>query len=287
MKIAHSCPVCHSSNFLKKVGFISPFIAHRVFDLPTVRVEYGGGSFTPVCFTNSILCNDCTFIFSQLRYEDDEMARIYRDYRSEAYADARNAYEPGYKELNTKIGVNPQETANRMATLKDFLEGEVDTSRLGSVLDYGGDQGQNIPDYPSLVKKYVYEVSGAATVPGVERIAKLSAIGPVDLVMNANVLEHIPYPAEVLNEMKTVCHRDTVVFIDVPNDLTEANPHPEQFHEHINFFNKQSLATLMRANGFEVLKVEDVVCDLGWVQARSIYLLARPMWFARQAEGGR
>lgn len=280
MKLATSCPVCNARQFEKRLGFISPFIAHRVFDYEIAAINYGGGTFVPTHFTNALKCKECDFLFSQARYDDNEMARIYQDYRSEEYTRVRDIFEPGYAaDVAANIGTHPQETRNRMAALRQFLQGYTDTPPITSILDYGGDRGQNIPDFPSVKAKYVYEVSGAETIPGVTRVTNLARQAPVDLVMNANVLEHIPYPGTVVEEMKTLCHRNSLLFIDVPDDLTGRNPYPNQFHEHINFFTPRSLRTLLRTHGFEVLKVENIECDLGWTNAQSIYALARPAWF--------
>jgi hypothetical protein len=279
MKIAFECPVCHSCNYSKNFGFVNPFIAHKVLDYPVSNITYFGAEFAPTLFTNSIRCNDCEFIFSQVRYDDEEMGRIYKDYRSEAYNQLRDIYEPGYAATAASTGTHSTEIANRKLALQDFLHGLVDVGTIDSVLDFGGDRGQNIPEFLGASRKYVYDVSGAGTAEGVQRVHDVRTVGKVDFVMNAHVLEHIPYPSSVIDQMKPLFHKDSLLFVDVPSELTEHNPYPNHFHEHINFFNKSSIQALLRANGFEVLKVEDRLLDFGWATSASIYVLARPLWF--------
>lgn len=278
MKITFECPVCSSSNYEKKMGFVNPFIAHRVLDYPISNINYFGGTFAPTLFTNSLRCNECEFVFSQVRYEDEEMGRIYKNYRDEEYTRVRSFYEDGYAEINKLIGRHPTETRNRKLALQNFLQGTIGARPVESILDFGGDQGQNIPEFLNASKKYVYEVSGNDTLEGVESVHDLRTIGTIDFIMNTNVLEHIPYPSNVIGQMKSLCHRDSLVFVDVPYELSEHNPYPNHFHEHINFFNKTSIQTLLRTNGFEVLKIEEIVCDFGWTESKSIYVLARPAW---------
>jgi hypothetical protein len=279
MKNASQCPVCASRNLNKKLGFVSPFIAHRVCEFPITEINFGGGTFSPTVFTHAMQCRDCDLIFSQVRYDDEEMARIYKDYRGEEYNRARTLFEPGYADVAAQVGIDPRETEARMDTLLRFLSGLVDGSTIKSILDYGGDQGQNIPPFTGLQKKYVYEVSAAVPLEGVERVTDLKQVPQVDMVMNANVLEHIPYPATIMDAMKPLFHRNSFLFVDVPYDITERNPFPNQFHEHINYFNLRAIKTLLKAHGFDILKAEHVTVDLGRNKANSIYVLARPAWF--------
>lgn len=277
MKNASQCPVCASRDLDKRLGYVMPFIAHRVCEFPITKIEYGGGNFSPTIFTHAVQCRDCELIFSLVRYDDEEMARIYKNYRDNEYHKARLIFEPDYAEAAR--GVDPQETVARMGALLRFLSGIVDGNAIKSILDYGGDQGQNIPSFPGLQKKYVYEVSAAVPLDGVERISDLKQAPQVDMVMNANVLEHIPYPSTVMDAMRPLFHRNSLLFVDVPYEITEEYPFPIKFHEHINFFNLRAIKTLLKVHGFDILKAEYVTIDVGRHVSNSIYVLARPAWF--------
>ncbi len=81
MKIVHQCVVCESKDVTKQIGQFAPFIAHRVCDYPICHLTINGEQIFPFMLTNSITCNNCGFIFSQIRFEQDEMSRIYKNYR--------------------------------------------------------------------------------------------------------------------------------------------------------------------------------------------------------------
>jgi SAM-dependent methyltransferase len=224
-------------------------------------------------------CEVCDFVFSQVRFEGEEMGRIYKEYRNSSYAELRNIFEPGYLQLNEQIGKSLAERANRQIAMVDFLSAEIDVSAVNSVLDHGGDAGQHIPDFFINAEKFVYEVSGVEPVDGVKSVTDLKAMKPLDFIMNCNVLEHIPYPRNLLQEIKHLCHKDTVLFIDVPSERNAENNFPNYFHEHINFFNEKSISVLLKSEGFQVPKIKTYSIDFGYCHGQSTFVLAKPTWF--------
>ena len=274
MKLINNCVCCGSKRLERGLGYFQPFISHKVMDYPAEQINVNGGAFYPLLFTNSLRCVDCSFVFSQVRFDDEEMAKIYTDYRGPEYTDTRSLFEPGYAQLNKNLGKHPQEVQSRAAALASFVHPEVDITKVSSVLDYGGDEGQHIPSYFSQDKKYVYEVSGVDAVEGVTKVNDASN-GYVDFIICSNVLEHLPYPAKALDKISNWMHKDTILFIDVPDEMTGNGEHPLSFHEHINYFTEPSIKALMQKNGFEVLKVKTVELDFGYAQARQVFLLAK------------
>jgi hypothetical protein len=73
-----------------------------------------------------------------------------------------------------------------------------------------------------------------------------------------NVLEHVPYPAKVLDGILDVVVAESIVYIEVPLDAimsldgATALAAKRHWHEHINCFSKQALATLLAETGFFV-----------------------------------
>lgn len=290
MKVVKDCVVCGSRNLSKRFGQFAPFVAHRVADFPMGTITIGGQALYPPLFTNSLRCADCGFVFSQLRFDDDELQCLYKDYRGEEYTRTRNFFEPGYDKLNEQIGSNPLEVGNRAAALTGFLQGVMDVRSRTTVLDYGGDMGQHIPPALNHCRKFVYDISRVATVDGVNIVNDISSLGVIDFVMCSNVLEHVPFPGRVIDDIKKVCGPDTVLFIDVPlemnpaQDLSESEI-PAFFHEHINYFTPRSVNALLRYHGFSTLKTEIFTIDLGWITGHAIYLLARPNWYVTVSQG--
>jgi SAM-dependent methyltransferase len=281
MKLVSNCVCCSSAKLVKKIGLFAPFISHRVMDYPLSKLMLGESDIGfPTLYTNSMHCEVCDFVFSQLRFEDEEMARIYKDYRNDSYAEIRNIFEPGYLELNMHIGKSQSERDNRQLVMSEFLSSEIDVEKIHTVLDHGGDAGQHIPKFFENTEKYVYEVSGVDPVEGVKSVDNLNNMKTIDFIMNCNVLEHVPYPKKILKEIKNLCHKDTVLFIDVPSERTEENNYPSFFHEHINYFNEKSISTLLKSEGFQLLKMQTFSIDFGWCQAKSTFVIAKPAWIS-------
>ncbi|MBU6512292.1 MAG: methyltransferase domain-containing protein [Betaproteobacteria bacterium] len=284
MKVVNACVVCGSRNLSKRFGQFAPFVAHRIADYPMGTINIGGQTLHPPLFTNSMRCADCGFVFSQIRFEDDELQRLYQDYRGPEYTRVRNFFEPGYDKLNERIGSSPLEVRNRAAALMGFLQGLVDPRSRTSVLDYGGDMGQHIPQDFAHCRRFVFDISRVATVDGVSIVNDVNGLGVMDFVICSNVLEHVPFPARVIDDIKKVCGPDTVLFVDVPLEMNPAQDPPDQeipafFHEHVNYFTPRSINALLRYHGFSTLKTELFTIDMGWVTGHAIYVLARPNWF--------
>ncbi len=75
------------------------------------------------------------------------------------------------------------------------------------------------------------------------------------------VLEHVPYPAELIFEIKQNMSTDTLFYIEVPfeelmrvsggdKDLQFKKRH---WHEHINFYSEESLHRLLTACGLRIV----------------------------------
>jgi Methyltransferase domain len=283
MKCVRNCVICGSCEITKKIGQFAPFISHRVFDYPIGHLIIGDQPHFPFIITNALRCNRCGFVFSQLRFDDEEMASIYRDYRGESYVKARNIFEPGYADMNVHIGNCQQEVDSRQRAMHTFLEGVVDRSSIKTVLDYGGDKGQHIPKAFSECKRYVYDISNVGTIDGIAIVNDLTGLGNVDFIMAANVFEHLPYPGDAITNIKKVCGKNTVFFVDVPLEMNNSEviseaEMPSFFHEHINFFTSKSLIALMVNSGFRPLKIEVIEMDFGWTKAKSLFIASAPLF---------
>ena len=283
MKIVTECVVCGSAKFQKKFGLFVPFISNCVADYPPSYFSLPGfpGSGYPFLMSNSLKCEACDLVFAQIRFDDDEMSRIYHDYRGDAYNKKRLMFEPTYKDLVDYIGNDPKEIASRDAAMCTFIKEAGMKMSVKSVLDYGGDSGVNIPSMFSDCKKFVYDISGAKCVDGVTGIRDLSEVGTVDFLMTCNLLEHVSYPCDTIKHMKKACGPNTLLFIDVPHEAPcEFDGYNVTiFHEHINFFTKKSLAALLLGNGFKIIKLEAVPLETSYSQGEALFALAVPNWF--------
>jgi len=94
MHLSYSCANCQSEKITKQLGWIRPFVSHRMFDLSLEKDMVGGKEIFPFLYTNSIYCIECGFIFSQIRPDDVEMKRYYSGYFLGDYVVTRTKFEP-------------------------------------------------------------------------------------------------------------------------------------------------------------------------------------------------
>jgi SAM-dependent methyltransferase len=239
-----------------------PFIAHRVYnwepalidnswDLKTIPLGHA------YALCNSLLCSKCGLLFLDIRFSELEMQRLYKNYRDDNYTALREYYEPGYQLRNEEIirGIN------YLHKVENFLISYVpDTLRI---LDWGGDTGVNTPFKANAVNEvHIYDISGIETTDGLRKVSKQTVTRfEYDLIVCSNVLEHVPYPRSVLSEIKQAMSPSTVLYIEVPlENLVKENKINTQllikkrhWHEHINFFSKDSLYELVNGVGLSIL----------------------------------
>ena len=279
MKISPVCVICGSADLVKKFGQFAPFVAHRLFDYPICKVSLGGEHVFPTTFTNALRCRDCGFVFSQMRPDEDELARLYSGYRDQDYVRERDIFEPGHRFINPLIGIGQVEIENRQKAMAEFLGAAGDFASVRRLLDYGGDQGQHIPRLFTACEKIVYDISAKEPVAGVRAVRSLDEVGDVDFLIMSNVLEHVSYPAELLGEAAAVLAPGGRLFIDVPLEMSAeaeiaVEEIPASFHEHINYFTPRSLTRLLERGGFALDRIAVADVDYGWIAARPIFALA-------------
>lgn len=236
-------------------------------------------------------CRTCTFRFFDTRLTDAEVQKLYANYRGDEYFKTRRRHEFWYsKSANEGIGGDAAEIESRKKNLGRVL-GER-ASLIGTVLDYGGDRGQFIPDGLGH-QRFVYEISDVKPVEGVTRIDELDG-RKFDLIMLAHVLEHCSEPREILQKLRVLAHSGTIFYLEVPYErpsmrfagagaghrryletlvrsrplLTLVDFYSTVFRvkfdqipplglqkcsEHLNFFNKPSFEALLNSEGFALL----------------------------------
>jgi SAM-dependent methyltransferase len=273
MKLVHHCVICDSGNVTKKLGLFTPFMSHRMFEYPLIQVSDGSGMRFLDVFTNAIWCDDCGAVFSQMRPDADELARVYEGYRGPDYNRIRTIFEPNYPKMSAAID-SDAEWKNRQNLSCAFLEDTVNPATIHRILDYGGDKGQYIPRIFSGSEKFVYDISGVGVVDGVQIVNDLAAVGQVDFVMASNILEHVSYPQEVMADILKACSPGAFVFIDVPQE-SPAETTVLDFHEHINFFTPVSVRRLIERMGLNLLKVSIAEINKGARKSQSIFALAQ------------
>lgn len=269
--IAERCACCGATELEKSPAVLMPFVAKRAFDWDVLEVtaEWGLRDLQPgtayaVC--NSLHCARCELLFLDLRFADEEMGRLYQDYRGESYTRQRDALEPGYAERNKAL----LQGGGYRDQVEAFLAPLLGEPRR--VLDWGGDSGINTPFAGRLEAHHVFDISARPLIDGAQRVdeASLHAEG-YDLVVLSQVLEHVPEPLRLLEQVVPVLRADSLLYIEVPFEglmrkIAAGEAHWRQkrhWHEHVNFFSESSLRSLLARAGLEVEKLGHLEVDVG------------------------
>jgi len=196
-------------------------------------------------------CDDCGFIASRIRFTNEEEANLYKDYRGEEYTRMRLQCEPKYK---TSSIFNTNYIKDRLEFITQMIVPNIDSNKINSVLDYGGDTGELIPSVFTKAIKYVYDISGAEPLAGIKKFNPVIDKGPIDFIMCCQVLEHKSDMDELINVLKSYMVTDSWIYIEVP---AYRNPPPADIiiGEHINFFNEQSLVAILDRHGIRAIDI--------------------------------
>jgi hypothetical protein len=198
----NSCPSCGGSNLETIPALMSQFVSYYIFSKQPWTVDL-------------LKCRACKMFFFSQRYEVNEISKLYSNYRGEAYCNARRSVEPWYtKSFNDDLG-GEKWMKKRKARIQEAVIERIEARDLGTLLDYGGDRGQFMPDHLAS-KRVVYDLSGAAPVEGVRAISSLADLkgDKVGAVLCCHVLEHCSDPDSVLEEIKNILKG--VLYVEVP-----------------------------------------------------------------------
>lgn len=295
MYLIDVCPCCGSKELRRWPAIVSPFIA-----------GYACGARPGE--SHLCECKGCSFRFFETRLTDAEVRKLYAGYRGDAYFTARHRFEFWYsREVNDGIGSDPAEIVSRKQNLAKLLGDRAQS--FTTVLDYGGDRGQFIPDGVGS-ERFVYEISDVKPVDSVVRLSSVEG-RKFDFIMLAHVLEHCSEPRDILQLLKPLAHGNTIFYFEVPyerpslqsagagagqrrylNTLVRLGPllqlvdlystvfrikfdkipplGLQKCSEHLNFFNKPSLEALLKSEGFEVLESGVAPFDAGKAGHRTV-----------------
>jgi len=263
-RIAKSCPCCASVVLRKSPAILMPFIAHRVFGWEPVEIDESWGLKTihnghaySIC--NSLRCSECNFLFLDIRFSDSELEALYKGYRDAEYVQLREFYEPGYGEKNKGLLGG----ASYIDQVEVFLAPHL--SLPVRLLDWGGDTGKNSPFKTKNKCWHIYDIGNQMPIDGATAVDKETVLcNSYDLIVCSNVLEHVPFPIDMIMDIKKYMNKETLLYIEVPYErlVREWDEHAliekekKHWHEHINFFTKNALKKLINSCSLDLVSIE-------------------------------
>lgn len=269
--ISHECIACGSLNLEAKPAFFMPFVSHRAFNSPMKKVtrETSGlrdiiDGYTYV-FCRSLHCKSCGHLASDLRFNENQMKRLYRDYRGDEYLNLREFYEPGYMQRNAVFS----HEYHYRNLVDEFILQHMKTYPK-SVLDWGGDTGINTPYKERLKLHHIFDISNIQPIKGANIVNEESIPNYLyDLVVCQHVLEHLPFPSQSIANLIHRIQGNPFFYFEVPHEtimrkkLPHESPIKQHWHEHINFYTEDSLAKLLLRCGLTpiIVKSTDVSKD--------------------------
>jgi hypothetical protein len=270
-RLAQACVCCGSKDLQQSLAMVMPFAAQWALGLSPVQIDVdwglrnvSGGGAHALCHT--LCCARCGHLFVDIRSSEEEVIRLYQDYRSMSYTRGREAWESGYAQRNDALMAD----AAYLAETERFLAGHMPQKDGGlKLLDWGGDTGRNTPMKAQAHEIHILDLSGYQPYPPARPTSLKEAQAQYyDLVVCSNVLEHIPYPLDLLTQMTGCLHENSRLYLEVPLDELMRGPqdqrlkHKRYWYEHINFFSEASLRALVEAAGLRLLALDYVAVEV-------------------------
>jgi len=261
-----SCVICGGSIRKLKRALVAPFVARRIWQR------------APFC-VDLVKCKNCEFTFYNPRLDDADLRALYANYRSDEYQQMRHAFEPWYSVKFNADLASPASYQLRRSKLAPILLQFANQRKINRILDYGGDRGDLVAGLIDGAESFVYDISGVPAAAGVTATSDPAGC-KADLIVNSNVLEHVGFPRQLVDEMIQAAPAGSLIFLEVPCEspfgLTRIARRLAQIavtallrpslarhvfvpatlymmHEHINYFTERSLTALMRSCGAEVI----------------------------------
>lgn len=280
-RVATQCVCCGSDDVVSSPAILMPFVADRVFGWKPVVIDDSwelrsipNGHAYALC--KSMRCTACGHLFCDIRFSDSEMVALYNKYREGDYTALRDHYEPGYTERNARLNQPIGYTADIEAFLEPHLHFPL------TVLDWGGDTGLNTPFKSKNIAFDIYDISDKEVEPGARFVTlEEASASKYRLIVCAQLLEHVPYPSDVLLQARNAMDAETVLYIELPyedlmrRELPEPESKKRHWHEHINFYSRASLDALIRNCGLRVVDQTVLTTEVAGTEVHIFQLACR------------
>ncbi|MFD2727399.1 class I SAM-dependent methyltransferase [Hyunsoonleella rubra] len=208
----------------------------------------------------TVICGQCSLIYINPRPTEDEMAVFYREHYRKFY---ESVERPNKNYINSGPFIPRAKFV--IDVLKPYLE------KADSIFDFGCAEGtllhlvekkySHLKTFglePSLeFGKYAQEqLKGDVFIGSYQEFVHSKPKDTFDILTCNHVLEHILDPKEFLLTLKGFMHKESVLYIEVPNIADNRVKGIGALHiGHVLYFDPLTLKLLLEKCGFEVLKL--------------------------------
>ena len=246
MELISYCICCGSDDIESFNSYISAFVVDRMLGK--------GEHYGQLRYCQYLHCKRCDYVGSNIRFSREEETRYYQNYMKEEYCLHRSKYEDEGAYESLMYYTSPEYQTLRRNTASTILSKKIDLSTINTVLDFGGDTGAMIPLELEHAARYVTDIQERELVPGVKSVNSPDQCGPVDLLICGHTLEHVSEPVPFMFEIKSYMKPGSLIYMEIPVESCREHGENHLFHEHINRFDLDSLATFMVSHGFDIIE---------------------------------
>jgi len=189
------------------------------------------------------LCRECFHL--QLSHTVDPEI-IYKNY---LYATGTNQTIKDYTRWFANFCIESCARADTVLDIGCNDGTQLDAFRALGVKTYGIDPAENLHARSSAQHKVVCDFFGRDAVPKLNKVT-------YDLIVAQNVCAHNPDPKAFLESCRELMADHTVLFVQTSQaDMVLHNEFDTIYHEHVNFFNTNSMSKLAQRVGLNVIDV--------------------------------
>jgi SAM-dependent methyltransferase len=212
-----------------------------------------------------IMCENCKFIHVVPIPTDDDLLNLYKN----QFFQKIKPNDIEKEDLESEYWKTTYD--DKLFSAKNFL------GKSGHFLDIGCGSGSLLLRAkelgwevfgiePSQIAAKYAENKGLSIIEDFFQNIDFSSLGKFDVIHMKNLLEHTPSPVKILEKCKSILSDQGILIIEVPNDFNPLQDIAQKILNkpmywidppvHINYFNFNSLSTLLESNSFKILLKE-------------------------------
>jgi len=195
-----------------------------------------------------VACGGCGFVYTNPCYTPEGFARLFE-----------------------KAGKSYGQSEGRSHEQANWLQQHIPNGE--SVLDIGCGSGAFLKALPSDVQRYGIDIDAACIDHAQQEntdicfrsadFTDVLSIPEVDIITLFHVLEHLPNPQNTLTALRTQCHDNTWLIVEVPvidRATVEQDKDIVGFYtiQHLSHFSKASLHAMLRGCGWQLKFSDDI-----------------------------